>query len=388
MGLCTLPRRKGRTLTPKSVMVVGLGEVGQWVLEFLMRRDGVDRIYTADSMAAEGTYRTNATALSGVLERCYKPISFHPVDLNDVAGTAGLLRELRPDVVFASVTRNSWWILQPRPIAPRLYSALSAAGFAVLVPWHATLVHKLMRAVHDAGIDTQVVNASYPDVVGPIVWRSLGYGPVVGIGNHDLVGAELVLRVCDQEGVSAEDVALYFVGSHALGDADPRNGPPYYVKLLVKGEDITARCDVNNWLRSRIAGFTSTVGRNLHIYSYTAASAVKNIMAIVNDTNELIQAPGPNGLVGGYPVRLGAGGATVELPPDLSLSAAVAMNEEALAWDGVERILEDGTLVYTDKTYVEMRELGYECKEVRPDELEARAAELEGLLPQWLAMTE
>ena len=46
-------------------------------------------------------------------------------------------------------------------------------------------------------------------------------------------------------------------------------------------------------------------------------------------------------------------------------------------FDGIEKIKDDGTIVYTDKTYSAMKELGYDCKELSFDEMELRSEELE-----------
>jgi len=83
---------------------------------------------------------------------------------------------------------------------------------------------------------------------------------------------------------------------------------------------------------------------------------VKNILAILNDTRELTHAPGPNGLPGGYPVRLSAKGAEVVLPEELSLEEAVRINEEAQKFDGIQEIKNDGTVFFTEKAVKIMRE--------------------------------
>ncbi|MGI6226819.1 MAG: hypothetical protein ACOYJ1_11260, partial [Peptococcales bacterium] len=108
-----------------------------------------------------------------------------------------------------------------------------------------------------------------------------------------------------------------------------------------------------------------------------AASAVKNILHIINDTGQVTHSPAPNGLPGGYPVRLSAAGAEVVLPHDLTLEEAIKINEEAQKYDGIESIEEDGTIIYTDKAYNVMRDMiGYDCKKMKVEETEERSNEL------------
>jgi len=140
-------------------------------------------------------------------------------------------------------------------------------------------------------------------------------------------------------------------------------------------------------LNQVIQGFVTTTGppeerqAAQYYFNFTiAASAVKNMMAIIKDTNEHTHAPAPNGLIGGYPVRLSAKGAEVILPKELTLEQAIKINEDAEKSDGIEKIKDDGTIVYTDKTYSIMKELGYDCKELSFDELESRGKELETLM--------
>ena len=108
-----------------------------------------------------------------------------------------------------------------------------------------------------------------------------------------------------------------------------------------------------------------------------AASAIKNMLAILHDTNELTYAPGPMNLPGGYPVRLSLKGSKVELPEDISLDEAVQINEESQRLDGIEKIESDGTVIFTEKTVKIMKEmLGYECEKLRLEECGKKAKEL------------
>jgi hypothetical protein len=74
------------------------------------------------------------------------------------------------------------------------------------------------------------------------------------------------------------------------------------------------------------------------------------MMAMINGTNELTHVPGPNGLPGGYSVRVGAKGTDIVLPKGLTLEQAIKTNMDALKFDGIEDIKKDGTIVFTDLT--------------------------------------
>ena len=159
---------------------------------------------------------------------------------------------------------------------------------------------------------------------------------------------------------------------------------PFWVKILVDGEDITERYP-NKKLRDMYAeaGYAKSAQYTGALVDQmrTSASFLKNVLAVYYDTNEMMECvPAPKGLPGAYPCRLGEDGAEVTIP-DLSLEEAIKINEAGAQCDGIERIKDDGTVVYRDENVEYMREVvGYECKELKPSESEERARELNSLL--------
>jgi hypothetical protein len=100
-------------------------------------------------------------------------------------------------------------------------------------------------------------------------------------------------------------------------------------------------------------------------------------MAMINDTNEFACSPSPNGLPGGYPIRINAQGAEVVLPDGISMEEALKINMDGLRMEGVEAIKEDGTIVITEKANALIKELyGIDLKEIRFDDLEEMAREM------------
>jgi hypothetical protein len=97
----------------------------------------------------------------------------------------------------------------------------------------------------------------------------------------------------------------------------------------------------------------------------------------LRDTGLLTHAPGPQGLPGGYPVRLNASGAEVVLPAGVTMEQALTYAEAGQRRDGIERIEQDGTVVFTDEATQIMRDvLDYELTSLKFDECDEQAAEL------------
>jgi len=152
-------------------------------------------------------------------------------------------------------------------------------------------------------------------------------------------------------------------------------GAPYFIRILVGDRDVTREVNAEQMLLTPLPT-PPLNGSDTQV----ASSAVKNILAIINDTGELTHAPGPQGLPGGYPVRLSAKGAEVIVPAGLTLKEAIHINEEAQKYDGIEQIEDDGSVVLTQKSHKIMSEMvHYERQRVSITESENAAKELRQL---------
>ena len=308
----------------------------------------------------------------------YPDLSFQKINLFEIDETAELLKEINPSVICNLSSLGSWWITRLLP--DEEYKRIGPIG-----PWlpnHFTLAHKLMQAVKKSGIETRVVNGAYPDLTN-VVLGKLGLAPVCGGGNMDM-GCSRVQRIAANElGVSARSVQVYGVGHHGTFYTTRLNGP-FWMKINANGVDVSDKFP-NERLAElyREYGFAASTqyAGPLIDQMKTASSFLKIVLSIYYDDARIHWCvPGPNGLPGGYPTRLTAEGAEVVLP-GLSLDEAVRINEAGARIDGIERVKDDGTVVFLDENVKAMREVvGYECKELKPGESEERARELNTLL--------
>jgi hypothetical protein len=360
----------------RKVLIVGLGSLGALILEFLARSRGPTEIVACDLDQQLGLQKTNNVLLGAANMGFYPRMKFLGIDLNDIDSTSAILRNERPDVVVNSTTLQSWWVIGSQ-LREDAYVRLLDAGLGPWIPMHLTLTHKLMQAVQKSGITANVVNTSFPDAVNCILSK-VGLAPTVGVGNFDLLIPRVKKAVSEKLGVLMNDVTVFMVGHHyhdvRVEEFDTTGGAPYFLRILVEDHDVTNEVNAEKMLLTPIPTPPLT-GSD----SQVASSAVKNILAIVNDTGELTHAPGPQGLPGGYPVRLDAKGARVSLPAGLTLEEAIHINEEAQKYDGIERIEDDGSVVLTDKAHRIMEEtLRYDRKRFEVSESEAIAKELAG----------
>ena len=360
------------------VMIIGLGDLGGWVLEFLARCQGVYRIVTADVREEWGEAKTENAAVGASQQGFNKRLEFHKLDVRDIDRTAELLNRFQPDVLYIATTLQSWWVPLLLPDDIGLKARL--AGLGPNLPTHLSLTYKLMQAVKKSGIKTKVLNNSYPDVVNPVLWRN-GLGPDIGSGNSDLVVEAIRKRVSYEFNVPPQEVAVYFYCAHAICTLSLLKDVPFLMKIYVGGSEVTSQYDTKELAKSFTSVYAPPQMTTWLVHPRVAASAVKNIMAMINDTNELTNVPGPNGLPGGYSVRISAKGAEVALPDGITLEDAIQINRDSLKVDGIEEIKEDGTVVFTEETRQLSREwVGADiCQDLRLEDVDERAEELVAL---------
>lgn len=330
----------------RCVMIAGLGDLGGWVLELLARCHGVHRIVTTDIREDWG-YSKTMTAAIGASQMGYnKRLEFHKLDLYDIDRTAELLHKVQPDVVYCAASLQSWWVplLLPQDVA----ELSEVAGIGPLTPGHLALIHKLMLALKKSGIKTKVLNNCYPDVCNPILWRN-GLGPDIGSGNSDLVAEDIRQKVSYEYNAPPQEVAVYFYTAHPIDTVAKWKDVPFILRIYVAGKDVTNRFDTKKLVKGFATMYSPAKMTSWIAHPRVASSAVKHIMAMLNNTNELTNLPGPNGLPGGYTVRVSAKGAEVALPEGVTLQQAIKVNMDALKFDGIEDIKEDGTVTFTEE---------------------------------------
>jgi len=356
-------------------LIAGVGDVGSAALHDLAREPAVETILALDvdgSCARQVSSARYGAQQGGRFPR----LDFVREDLRDVRRVAELLREFQPDVVLNTATLLSWWVVKEQ-LPEEVRTRLAPAGFGPWLPVHLTLTWRLMQAVRAAGVRVHVVNASYPDVVNPVLARA-GLAPTVGIGNVDLMVPAIREAAADLLGLPSHRLSCLLVAHHAhvfplFGEG--RMLTPYFLRVLAGGRDLTAKLPPGRLFR-RVAELHG-IPTDRSLARPTAASGRKTVLALLNGTEELTHAAGPLGLPGGYPVRLGADGPRLALPRGLTRTAAVRLNERAMVHDGIAGLGPDGTVRFAPGPVAVMRQvLGYHCLALRLRESEARAEEL------------
>ncbi|WBB78056.1 potassium transporter TrkA [Micromonospora sp. WMMD882] len=279
---------------------------------------------------------------------------------------AALLADETPDAVLHCASVQSPW---ESVTAPSGWTRLLAgAGFGVTAPLHALLASRVAGAVRRSGVPARVLNACFPDAVNPIL-AALGLPVDAGVGNVALLTASLraALRLGpdDRLRVLAHHVHLYPPDGperEALAWTD--DGPVADVTGGLSGQRSCRRAELN-----AVTGHTAA----LLLRDWRPGAVVRTNL------------PGPNGLPGGYPVRVTDDGIALDLPPGWDRARAVDWNVRAGAREGVrvdgDRVRFTGSAVEALRGYVPDLAEGFAVTEL--ESVAARLLDLrDGLRPE------
>ncbi len=363
-------------MTEKTVFIAGgAGIVGSYAIEFLARDPTVEKIVIADIKEDYGQTVLNNAVIGSAINGYYHKIVFEKVDLKDLDSIENALEKHAPEAILQVATMmSSYYYIHiiKREIKKRhlpLKTYLAGHTFAK----DFVFIYNLMRALKKSGLNSKVVNLSFPDNTH-IVLGKIGLAPHIGAGTIDISVNGIRQQIANHLKVPIHNINVVMVCHHAIR-VTPIEYVPYYFKVYLNGNDITNQIkDLKRFIQDGI--IASYVGATTNA-PMTAASAVSNVLAVLNNTQEIKHAPGPNGLPGGWPVRIGRDKIDLVLPSDLSFEDAMKMQEEGLKIDGIERVEDDGTVVFTEETVNLMRDiLGIEWPKVKPDEAEEMAYDL------------
>jgi len=359
-----------------KVLFVGLGALGSLVFDMFVRIPGKHHFLVGGRNQIYLRQRTNLSVLVATQLGLYPDVSCTHIDLQNIDQTADTISHFQPDIIFCAITFQPWMVIAslPKPFYEQLYQA----QLGPWLPLHLTPVYKLMQAIQKTGLSPKVINATYPDVIHPVL-NKIGLTPTTGIGdlanNIPALRKSIALKLSEP----LEQIEIRFVAQHQVSYRISRQGHadsvPFHLTALVRGQDVTHLLNMEkifDLLPTTLKRSGGPIGNLM-----TAASATTIFEGMVHNTNQVTHAPGPNGLPGGYPIKVSKEGVTIVLPKSLSIEQAIHINEIGQRFDGIEKIDKNGTVHFAEKEMSILREmLGYECMQMPIAESEQRAEEL------------
>ena len=370
-----------------KVMIIGLGSVGAYLLDYLMsRNDEAIDIICVGRDADKMQMKVNITRIAGLIREVNKSHIYVEggVDLNDIDAITAAIKKYEPDFIVNS----------SRAYPGLKYGSISWANvraYGIWTPLSIRFTKNIMDACDAADTNAVVINTSYSDAVIPWL-KSAGHAyPDFGSGNLNHLVPRIKYAVADILGV--EDfwnVDVMFAAGHfhdvCISKEGHTEGVELPLKVYYKGEekDIPAE-DI--FSRCKIAMPVDQTRNMMNASSnYRIISAI--IDAIRTGESQKIFIPGFDGNIGGYPVIVGYKEGKLSAWIDESVFTFDEMNKAdraSMALDGVEDVT-DGKLIYTDALIEKsIKAFGVELpKTVAYDDIEKTAKFIidEIILPQ------
>ncbi|MEP7300244.1 MAG: hypothetical protein ABI699_01855 [Caldimonas sp.] len=288
--------------------------------------------------------RTASNARAAIFGR---PVNFvaDTFDLGSIESIAeGLGRWSASVVVQSASLQSPWAVDRPDSEWSRL---VGAAGFGITLAFQSMLPVRTASALKELGSTALFVNTCYPDGVNQLL-RARGLPITCGVGNVAIFSSVIAGTF-----PPAERSAIRVLGHHQhlvqwRKPSSQRQGAPVRVW---QGE--TELTNVQERFRDIQLPF-----RDLNIISGGSAAPVLEALAGGRDRRGHV--PGPNGLPGGYPVRVGSGKVELDLPASISADEAVAWNRQFEDADGVS-ITARGQVMYSERARAALQKFSPEA---------------------------
>ena len=332
-----------------TVMIIGLGSVGTYLLDYLVsRNDESLKVVVVGRNYAKMEQNVNIVRVAALIRGQNKTVIEiqDGVDLTDIASIKAAIEKHKPDFIVNS----------SRAYPGLKYGSISwknVRAYGIWTPLSIRFTKNIMEACDEADSDAVVINTSYSDAVIPWLKSAGKAYPDFGSGNLNHLVPRIKFAVAEILGVKDFwNVDVNFAAGHFHDVVISKEGQSEGIKLPLKvfyqgkeqdldQAEIFSRCKISMPVDAQ---------RNMMNASsnYRIIDAV--ITAVLTKENQQIFTPGVFGNIGGYPVIIGYRDNKLDAWIDESEFSFEEMNKAdraSMDLDGIEDIT-DGTLIYTD----------------------------------------
>ena len=348
--------RKNFLSRKARIMIIGLGSVGNYLMDYLMSTaDENMEIAVVGRNADKMESDANIVRVASLIRRQNRSsiTVIGDTDLNNVSSIENAIRLYNPDIIVNS----------SRAYAGLKYGSISwknVRAYGIWSPLSIKFTKNIMQAYENVGSDAIVINTSYSDAVIPWLKSAGKAYPDLGSGNINhliyrfKLAAGQILNIADYWNID-----ITFAVSHfhdvVISKEGHTEGTDMLINLKYKDEvlpigidEIISHCDIPMPVDAK---------RNM----MNASSNFEIIQAILNVVRNgdkiKLHCPGAFGEIGGYPVILDGRHNDIKAYIDegcFSLEKMRKKNRESIYHDGIENI-ENGVLTYTDELITKVK---------------------------------
>lgn len=272
------------------------------------------------------------------------------IDLLEPGASESLIHKFRPRLVVQAASIQTSTVISDQG---SLWSDLVAeGGLSATAVFQALITGRMAAAITNQAPTTRLINCSFPDVVNGMI-AEMGHEVLCGTGNVAILSNIFEGAHADRPEGRMRVLAHYQCLS-------PWRQPPERRKGAA-----TPRVFIDD---NEIADPFETF-RNCQLtpepaIEISGASGVTLMLALIAGREWHGHVPAPNGLPGGYPVRLNGDKLALDLPADLSEAEAITWNDAFERQNGMT--VEDGRARYHGQLHDLLAQAGWEHAEGFP----------------------
>ena len=281
--------------------------------------DAVEVIIAGRNRERLNWLRTAANARAALFGKKAR-FATHAIDLLAPDASDALLAATDPRIVVqAASIQTSQVIAQSGNAWTQL---VAEGGLSATAVFQALISARVAAAITARGKPVTLVNCSFPDVVNGII-VALGHAVACGMGNVAILSNVFAGSAATSPGADLKVLAHY--QNLAAWRRRPEERGGRAPRVWLDGAEVA---DVYG----RFADIQLTPEPVIEI---SGASGVPMLLAMAARRPWRGHVPGPNGLAGGYPVRLSDGALELDLPSALPEAEASAWNASFEAENGL-----------------------------------------------------
>lgn len=359
------------------VMIIGLGSVGNYLLDYLMSA-GDERMEicvvgrNGEKMQTDVNIVRVASLIRG--QNRSRVSVMGGVDLNNVSDIAEAIETYKPDIIVNS----------SRAYSGLKYGSISwknIRAYGIWTPLSIKYIRNIMEAYEQVQSNAIVINTSYSDAVIPWLKSAGKVYPDFGSGNINHLIPRFKFAIADKMGIDDYwNVDITFAVAHFHDVVISKEGQTEGVNMLMdvryKGQKLDV--DINTIVAGCSIPMPVDTKRNM-MNASSNFEIIQAVLSVVRDKQKVkLHCPGVFGEIGGYPIILDGSCARIETricEDYFDVDTMRKKNRESIYLDGIENVA-DGVLTYTDELLVKVKKaFGVDLvKHVAFDEIDQVAA--------------
>ena len=340
------------------IMIIGLGSVGNYLLDYLMSAgDENMEICVAGRNGEKMQSDVNIVRVSALIRgrNRTKVTIAGGMDLNDVNALSEVISNFKPDIIVNS----------SRAYPGLKYGSISwknIRAYGIWTPLSMKFTKNIMAACQQIESNAIVINTSYSDAVIPWL-KSAGMDyPDFGSGNINHLVPRIKLAVAKKLEIKDYwNIDVTFAVSHFHDVVISKEGHTEEIDMLVRLQYGGAELHVDLKEIFSMCAIPMPVDSKRNMMNASSNfEIIEALLSSIRDRKKMkLHCPGVFGEIGGYPVTIDGTGENIHAyicEDYFDLDSMRKKNRESIYLDGIEDV-RGGTLIYTDELIEKVRKV-------------------------------